>query len=116
MKTITAFIFSILFTANPTWAASSCAQLKAELQAMQKAQSQVMASLVNNHESFATSMEEYSSMVKESQGEASTKAVSGKMNDSAQAFRTRGIQGKKMATKLQGATDDLLARVASCLK
>lgn len=83
---------------------------------MQKTQQQVVASLVNNHESFASSLEEYSLVVKTAKGASSTSTVSTKMNESAQAFRSRGIQGKKIATKLNVATADLLARVASCLE
>ncbi len=115
MKTITTFFALILFASN-TWAAtSSCKELKEELKAMQKAQQQIMASLVNNHESFASSLEEYSTVVKTSKGN-SVQTVSAQMDQSAQAFRQRGVQGKKMAGKLDEATGDLLARVASCLK
>ncbi|ASD62403.1 hypothetical protein [Bdellovibrio bacteriovorus] len=113
MKTIATFFAVILFASN-SMAASQCAELKKELQAMQKAQAQIMASLVNNHETFASSLEEYSTTMKTAKGSA-VKAVSKEMDQSAQAFRTRGVQGKKMATQLNAATGDLLARVASCL-
>ncbi|WII72499.1 hypothetical protein QJS83_01275 [Bdellovibrio sp. 22V] len=114
MKTIASFLSIILFASN-SMAASKCAQLVEELQAMKKAQQHIVASLVNNHETFASSMEEYSSVVKSAKG-SSIKAVSNEMNESAVAFRSRGIQGKKMATKLGEATGDLFERVASCLK
>ncbi|MBV2169865.1 MAG: hypothetical protein KUL82_14260 [Bdellovibrio sp.] len=114
MKTVATFIAIVLFASN-SFASSQCAQLKAELKAMQSAQQQIMASLVNNHESFASSLEEYSTVVKSAKG-SSVKVVSSQMDESAQAFRSRGLQGKKMAVKLQNATGDLLARVASCLK
>ncbi len=114
MKLIFSFFAVILF-ASVSMAATSCADLKQELQAMQKAQQQIMASLVNNHETFASSLEEYSSAVGEAKG-TSVKVVSQRMNNSAQAFRSRGIQGQKMTTQLNAATGDLLARVASCLK
>ncbi|WP_374075833.1 hypothetical protein [Bdellovibrio bacteriovorus] len=114
MKTIAAFLSIVLFASN-SYSATQCAQLKQELKAMQAAQQQVMASLVNNHESFASSLEEYSTVVKTAKG-SSVKVVSSQMDESAQAFRTRGLQGKKMASKLNDATGDLLARVASCLK
>lgn len=82
---------------------------------MQKAQQQIMLSLVNNHETFASSLEEYSSVVAKA-GEASVKVASTRMNDSAKAFRTRGIKGKEVALRLNKATGDLIARVATCLK
>ncbi|KYG68600.1 hypothetical protein [Bdellovibrio bacteriovorus] len=114
MKTIATFFTVILFTSG-SFAASNCAQLKEELKALQTAQQQIMLSLVNNHETFASSMEEYSSVVASAKG-SSVNAVTAQMDESAQAFRTRGVQGKKMAVKLNAATGDLLARVASCLK
>ncbi len=114
MKTIAAF-FSILLFASTSMAAANCAKLVEELQAMKKAQQQIVASLVNNHETFASSMEEYSSVVTTAKG-SSVKAVSNEMNESASAFRSRGVQGKKMAATLNDATGDLFERVASCLK
>ncbi|MEK2646941.1 hypothetical protein [Bdellovibrio sp. BCCA] len=114
MKTIVAFFSTVLFAAN-SYSATPCAELKQELKAMQAAQQQVVASLINNHETFASSLEEYSTVVKTAKG-SSVKAVSSQMDESAQAFRSRGVQGKKMAAKLNDATGDLLARVASCLK
>lgn len=113
MKTIATFFAIILFASN-SMASSQCVELKKELQAMQKAQAQIMASLVNNHETFASSLEEYSVAVKTAKG-TSVKAVSQEMDHSAEAFRSRGVKGKKMATQLNAATGDLLARVASCL-
>jgi hypothetical protein len=103
----------LMMAASPAMARShaDCQGLKTELRAMQKAQSQIMMSLVNNHESFASSMEEYSLAV----GKAPA-TVSKEMNKSAQAFRTRGSQGKQIAEKLNKATGDLIARVASCLE
>lgn len=116
MKTVATFFSILLFATNSMAATSSkCAQLKEELKAMQNAQQQVVSSLVNNHETFATSLEEYSSAVKSAKG-SSIQKVSSEMDESAQAFRTRGVQGKKMAAKLNDATGDLMARVASCLK
>lgn len=114
MKTALAFISIILFAGN-SFAASSCGQLKEELKAMQAAQQQIMNSLVNNHETFASSLEEYSVIVKGAKG-ASSGVIAGEMSESSQAFRARGIKGKKMANKLNEATTDLLARVAACLK
>ncbi len=91
-------------------AANKCQALKEELKAMQAAQTQIMQSLVNNHETFASSLEEYSAAV----GVAPAK-VSKEMNKSADAFRSRGVQGKRIADKLSKATSDLFVRVAQCL-
>lgn len=114
MKTIAAFFSVILFASSSFAAASSsCADLKLELQAMHKAQTQIMNSLVSNHETFASSMEEYSTVVSSAKGSGVT--VSKQMNSSANSFRQRGVQGQKMAKQLNQATEDLLARVAACL-
>lgn len=94
-------------------AATSCAELKQELKSMQKAQALMMNSLVNNHESFASTMEEYSSTLQENSKTAAQVAPS--MNKSAEAFRHRGIKGKKMAMQLQKATADLVVRISACL-
>lgn len=95
-------------------ASTQCAQLKEELKAMRLAQQKIMQSLVNNHESFASSLEEYSTVMKTAHG-VSNNAVPSQMENSAQAFRNRGLQGKKMAAKLDEATGDLLERVSACL-
>lgn len=113
MKSI-AFLLILLVSANAT-ASASCKDLQRELVAMQKAQQQIVASLVSNHEAFASTLEEYSVEAKSAHG-AGAQLVSGEMGETAQAFRNRGLQGKRMALKLDKATADLFARVAACLK
>ncbi len=113
MKNLAVICMFLLISAT-SFASADCQQLKQELQLMQQAQQQVMKSLINNHETFASSLEEYSMAVDSAHREVSV--VAKKMNDSAEAFRTRGVQGHKTAQKLTIATNDLLARVASCLK
>ncbi len=100
MKTLATFFSILLFFASVSKASTQCKQLKEELKAMQNAQQQIMSSLVNNHETFASSLEEYSSAVQSAKG-STVKTVSSKMDESAQAFRTRGVQGKKMAAETQ---------------
>lgn len=114
MKTFATFLLLVLFSSNSS-ASDQCTQLKRELQAMQVAQKQIVVSLVNNHESFASSLEEFATVLKEAP-RSSVGAVTSQMDGSAQAFRTRGIQGLKMAEKMNKATGDLLARVAACLR
>ncbi|MNT43998.1 hypothetical protein D3C72_1804970 [compost metagenome] len=109
-------MFVFLFGLSDAYAAtsSSCKELKAELVAMKDAQQQIMGSLVNNHETFATSLEEFSQVVGDAK-KGSEGKISKEMDESAQAFRSRGVQGKKMATQLDKATNDLIKRVAACL-
>lgn len=110
------FVVSLVAGAENVLAAKAssqkaqCAALKEELVAMRAAQKSIMSSLVNNHQTFAVTLEEYSEATM-----AAPKVTSKEMKRSAQSFRSRGVQGKKMADKLNQASDDLIARVASCL-
>ena len=90
--------------------AKACAELKTELLAMQKAQQTIMQSLVSNHQTFAVALEEYSATAT-----LAPKVASQEMKRSAQSFRSRGVQGQKMANRLNNASSDLIARVALCL-
>lgn len=97
-------VFLVAIISTQALAANDCSSLKQELKSLQNAQTVMMNSLVNNHESFASTMEEYSSA-----------PVASSMSKSAAAFRRRGIQAKKMATQLEKATSDLVARLGACL-
>lgn len=97
------------------FASSRCAQLKQELKALQNAQNQIFLSMVNNHETFAATLEEYGVAV-ENADEPAVKKISGSMNSSANAFRNRGIKAKQTAISLNKMTADLISRVVDCLK
>ncbi|MGZ3774948.1 MAG: hypothetical protein ACXVCY_09745 [Pseudobdellovibrionaceae bacterium] len=112
MNTPVVFLLS-LFVVSTSFGSTSCRELRQELQSMQRAQQQIMISLVNNHETFASTLEEYSLVSKEG---VASKTVSVHMNESARAFRARGVHGKEMADKLNKATSALFARVLLCLK
>lgn len=115
VMSVPVLFFCIIFFVSNSFGSSDCVQLKQELKSMQEAQRQIMLSLVNNHETFASSLEEYSSAVVLAE-KAAVRVTSSRMNDSAKAFRARGVLGKKMALKLNKSTGDLIVRVASCLK
>lgn len=110
------FIASLLSMTTSAAMASNCKELKKELAAMQQAQTQIMNSLVSNHETFAATLEEYSTTVETTRGSDQSRSISNDMNSSAKAFRARGLQGKRTAAKLHQATGDLLERVSACLK
>ncbi|MFS4458616.1 hypothetical protein [Bdellovibrio sp. HCB2-146] len=114
MKSIAVLSAALLLSVSAQ--ASTCGELRQELDAMKKAQQQMMDSLVNNHETFASTMEEYSTSVSAAKGGPLNKTISKKMGASAQAFRVRGIQGRRMAQKFERASDDLMERVAACLR
>ncbi|MEN0058393.1 MAG: hypothetical protein AAGB31_06125 [Bdellovibrio sp.] len=105
----------ILFSAGTSQASTECGEVMKELKAMQEAQKQMMGSLVSNHESFASSLEEYSLAVGSTGKDAASK-LSVKMEEAAESFRQRGLRGQKSANRLNEATEALLGRVAACLK
>lgn len=96
-----------------TWA--SCADVVSELREMKEAQAAIQGSLVANHMLFATTLESYSEALTDSMGKAH-KVVSSNLMSSAESFRTRGVQARKTAMKLDEATEDLIRRVSKCIK
>ncbi len=116
MKTYLPILFLSLMSFHVQASSGSCAGLSQEIAAMKKANQEITASLVNNHETFASTLEEYSDSVSSAKGSSLNKKISKKMGASAQAFRTRGIQGKRMAQRYESASEDLLTRIEACLK
>lgn len=92
-----------------------CSSLIDDLQAMEKAQSLIMKSLVNNHETMAISLEGYSSEAQVQQQKLNQKAFAKEMKDSAQAFRVRGMKAKKISKDFENASRELLKKVNQCL-
>lgn len=113
MNTVLIF-WALILTSSFAGAANDCSNLKQELKALQAAQQQIISSLVNNHETFASTLEEYSFIVRSTSKPSRAAAL--EMSESASAFRQRGIQGRQIALKLNLSTKDLLGRVAACLK
>ncbi|WP_413558853.1 hypothetical protein [Bdellovibrio sp. HCB209] len=115
MKSLIIATAMVLAATTASAASDKCQELKSELQAMHNAQTQIMGSMVSNHETFASTLEEYSENVAESSTATSKKSITKEMKSTAKAFRTRGVQSKRMAEKLNEATADLLSRVSDCL-
>lgn len=95
--------------------AQDCGALASELHAMKNAQQQIMKSLADNHETFAVSVEEVTAELELRSSKVPAKAIKS-MNKTAQAFRQRGVQAKKTVEALGEATEDLIARVETCLQ
>lgn len=95
--------------------AADCSLLVTELQAMKKANSTIHKSLISNHEMFSTTMESYAEALSETAGRAH-KTVEDNMLSSANSFRERGLKAQKMSKKLDQASDDLINRIAKCLR
>jgi hypothetical protein len=103
---------------QPVFAASDCDEVSADLKAMQNARASITQSLIENHETFATMLEEYSGTLNTSaaMGQAVTKEAVTNMNDSAKAFRVRGQNAQKLNQKLNQASDQVIAKAIECLK
>lgn len=99
-------------------ASSDCATVAEDLKAMQKAQQSISSSLISNHETFASVLEENSDVLKTSAtlGQPVTKESVNNMNESAKAFRLRGQNAQKLNVKLNQASDQVIAKAIECLK
>ena len=98
-------LISALIMSSFTWA-SDCPNLKLELQAMRKAQSQIIESLIENHEKMSSVLA----------ANATGPRNASEMLSIARAFEFRAAQAHKTADHLDDATEDLISRIAKCLK
>ncbi|MBC7370511.1 MAG: hypothetical protein H7326_03040, partial [Bdellovibrionaceae bacterium] len=99
-KLISAFVMILLSTS--AFASSDCNEVTNDLKAMQKARASITQSLVSNHDTFATLLEDYSGVLNTSaaMGQPVTKEAVTNMNESAKAFRVRGQNAQKLNDKL----------------
>lgn len=112
-------ITGMMMTANMAFAGgANCADVIDDLKAMQKANQSISGSLISNHESFASILEEYSDTLHTSAtlGQPVTKEAVTNMNESAKAFRLRGQNAQKLNTKLNQASDQVIAKAIECIK
>lgn len=116
------FIYVFFLTVSFLGASAAlgkCSDLKKELLAMEKAHSQVLTSMVDNHEMFAASLERYA-QIGESAGangkQKNLPLVFEQMQSTAQVFRKRGVEGRKLQKDLDDSTHELLNRVLVCLR
>jgi hypothetical protein len=103
---------------SPALASGGCADVIDDLKAMQKANQSISTSLIGNHESFASILEEYSDTLNTSAnlGQPVAKEAVTNMNESAKAFRLRGQNAQKLNVKLNQASDQVIAKAIECLK
>lgn len=111
-------ITGMMMTANVAFAGTTCADVVEDLKAMQRANESISTSLISNHESFATILEEYADTLNTSAslGQPVTKEAVHNMNESAKAFRVRGQNAQKLNSKLNQASDQVIAKAIECLK
>lgn len=95
--------------------ASSCADLRGELEALRRAQSSLITSLAHNHDLFASTLEDLGSEIELRSSQVPAQATRS-MKKTAKAFRQRGQQAQVSAEKLDEATSDLIQRIGHCLK
>jgi len=107
-----------MMTANVSLASGSCGEVIDDLKAMQKANQSISGSLIGNHESFASILEGYADTLNTSasMGQPVTKEAVNNMNQSAKAFRVRGQNAQKLNTKLNAASDQVIAKAIECIK
>jgi hypothetical protein len=112
--------FLVIATAmyQPAFASADCAEAAADLKAMQNARATITQSLIDNHETFASILEDYSGTLNTSaaMGQSVTKEAVTNMNESAKAFRVRGQNAQKLNQKLNQASDQVIAKAIECLK
>ncbi len=104
-------LFGICQASDP----SACGKLNEHIQLLKEAQAQIHASLVANHESFASVLEHYRDRM--SQISTSDQPLfKANMSETAQSFRTRGLKAKKMVVTLQAETAEVIALASQCGK
>lgn len=82
---------------------------------MVAAQKNVVDDLVDNHFSFANTLDDISDEMAMSSSKASPKAIKA-MKKTAAAYKKRGQDGRAVAVKLNDATEDLMIRIKECLR
>jgi hypothetical protein len=97
---------------------AKCADVAAELRAMEKAQQSISESLISNHDVFANLLTDYSSAldISAGMGKPVTKDAVAKMGESAKSFRERGKNAEKLNKKLTIASNEVIERAITCLK
>lgn len=94
---------------------ATCGNLIEELQMMRKAQNQIITSLAQNHDMFATQLSDLSFELALYKKTVPQKALVA-MEKSAQAYRGRSAKAMDTASQLDDSTADLIKRVQRCLK
>ena len=114
---LTLILASFLLTSS-AFAATNCGDVAEELKAMQKAEQSITESLISNHETFASLLQDYSNTLSTSAsaGQVVTKEAVSNMSESAKAFKTRGENAEKLTRRLNQASDEVIAKAIECLK
>ncbi len=117
-KVLLVVMVSSLVIAQSAAASADCTEVVNDLRAMQNARTTITQSLISNHETFATILEDYSGTLNTSaaMGQPVTKEAVNNMNESAKAFRVRGQNSQKLNEKLNQASDQVIAKAIECIK
>jgi len=105
----------LVYTPTAFPAPRNCQNITEELQMMKRAQNQIILSLANNHDMFATQLSDLSFELSLYKKSVPQKALIA-MEKSAQAYRTRGTKATQTAQDLEDSTDELIKKVQGCLK
>lgn len=105
----------LVYTPKVFPAPKVCEGIIEELQMMKRAQNQIIVSLADNHEMFATHLSDLSFELAIYKNTVPKKALIA-MEKSAQAYRSRGTKAKGTAEDLKVLTEDLIQKIQGCLK
>ena len=94
---------------------SPCLNLVGELQSMRRAQNQIITSLAQNHDMFATQLSDLSFELALYKKTVPQKALIA-MEKSAEAYRGRSTKAMDTAERLDESTADLIKRIQRCLR
>jgi len=108
-------LFVPIFFALTSWGATDCDKVIEQLKQMRKAHVTVQASLIDNHEMLADSLDSYTDALRSTAGRAH-KSVEVNMAKASSSIRERGRKGADLSAKLSDKTDELINLVEKCLK
>lgn len=114
-RNLVLFIYASALLLSRMSFANECKDLGEELEAMRKAQYQIMTSLVSNHQDFAETMNSLVDEVATNSNKISRSNLMS-LKRAAQSYRARGEKGQSIAEKLDLASAHLIAKTKKCLR
>jgi hypothetical protein len=107
----------VVLTIVAVGANANCRDLLSDLKAMRMAQKTLLSNMVNNNETMATTLEDYSLHLKEAsriKRPISVKDISS-LHQSASAFRSHRARESQLVARFNKASDSLVSRIEACL-
>jgi hypothetical protein len=108
------YVLTLTFS-HVVWGATDCSSLKEDLKQMRAAQSQITENLLENYKSAAEQVS-YTAIKMHSDSTKQRLYVREQALRSAKAHAKRAEKTEVIINKLNRATDELIKKVASCVK